>query len=89
LDVNVPENRGAIYSVFNLTDSVGTGIGKWVGGILSVSFGMTAALSISVIMWVPCAVLLLIMSYLFKADITKMHKRLELAATEMTQVVKK
>ncbi|MHB8064032.1 MAG: MFS transporter, partial [Ruminiclostridium sp.] len=39
MDVNVPENRGTIYSVFNLTDSVGTGIGKWIGGILSVSFG--------------------------------------------------
>ena len=89
MDVNVPENRGAIYSVFNLTDSVGTGIGKLVGGALSVTFGMTAALSISVIMWVPCAVLLLVMSYLFKDDILKMHKKLEAVATEMTQEVKK
>lgn len=84
MDVNVPENRGAIYSVFNLTDSVGTGIGKMVGGILSVSFGMTWALSISVVMWVPCAVLLLIMSYLFKNDIIKMQKKLSAAAAEMT-----
>jgi len=88
MDVNVPENRGTIYSVFNLTDSVGTGIGKWVGGILSVYFGMTAALSISVIMWIPCAVLLLIMAYLFKDDILKMHKKLEVAATEMTRDLK-
>ncbi len=84
MDVNVPENRGAIYSVFNLTDSVGTGIGKMVGGILSVSFGMTWALSISVVMWIPCAVLLLIMSYLFKNDIIRMQKKLSAAAAEMT-----
>lgn len=89
MDVNVPENRGAIYSVFNLTDSVGTGIGKLVGGALSVSVGMTWALSISVVMWIPCAVLLLIMSYLFRGDIIKMHKKLEIAATEMTQEFKK
>lgn len=88
MDVNVPENRGTIYSVFNLTDSVGTGIGKFVGGALSVSVGMTAALSISVTMWVPCAILLLIMSFVFKDDINKMHKKLEAAATEMMQEVK-
>ena len=86
LDVNVPENRGAIYSVFNLTDSVGTGIGKMVGGVLSVSFGMTAALSISVLMWIPCAAVLMVLAYKFKNDIENMHKKLDIAALEMKKL---
>lgn len=77
LDVNVPENRGAIFSIFNLTDSVGMGFGKFVGGILSVSLGMSAALSISSAMWIPCAVLLFVLAYAFLPDIKKMQERLK------------
>ncbi len=83
LDVNIPENRGAIFSVFNLTDSVGTGFGKFVGGLLSVSIGMTAALTISAAMWIPCAILLFIISLIFEADIKKMRDKLVTAAKKM------
>ena len=83
LYVNVPENRGAIFSVFNLTDSVGTGFGKFVGGILSVSFGMTAALSISAAMWIPCAVFLFMIVLVLGSDMVKMQKKLEAAAKKM------
>ncbi|MCK7472029.1 MAG: hypothetical protein MZU95_15715 [Desulfomicrobium escambiense] len=37
LDVNPPEDRGPIFSIFNLTDSLGTGLGRWVAGMLSVA----------------------------------------------------
>ncbi len=84
LDVNVPENRGSIFSIFNLTDSVGTGLGKFVGGVLSVALGMGAALSISAAMWVPCALLLLAISYIFSGDIKKMQEKLRSAVSEMT-----
>ena len=84
LDVNVPENRGSIFSIFNLTDSVGTGLGKLVGGVLSVALGMGAALSISAAMWVPCALLLLAIAYIFSGDIKKMQERLRSAVSEMT-----
>lgn len=83
LDVNVPENRGTIFSVFNLTDSVGMGIGKLIGGLLSVTFGMTAALSISAATWIPCAVLLFMITYIFKSDIEKMQRKLKTAAKQM------
>lgn len=42
LDVNDPESRGPIFSIFNLTDSVGTGLGKWGAGILTGLFGAGA-----------------------------------------------
>jgi len=83
LYVNVPENRGAIFSVFNLTDSVGTGFGKFVGGLLSVSFGMTAALSISAVMWIPCAVFLFMIALILDGDMARMRGKLEAAAKQM------
>lgn len=83
LDVNVPENRGAIFSLFNLTDSVGTGFGKFIGGILSVSFGIDKALGISAAMWIPCSILLFVISYLFNKDIKKMGLKLQAAAEQM------
>ena len=49
LDTNVPENRGAIFSIFNLTDSVGTGIGKYIAGLLSVGFGLSFAINVCTI----------------------------------------
>jgi predicted MFS family arabinose efflux permease len=83
LDVNVPENRGSIFSIFNLTDSVGTGFGKFIGGILSVAVGTGAALGISAVTWVPCAVLLLVIVGLFSADIARMQEKLQAAAGQM------
>ncbi|HTP60158.1 MAG TPA: MFS transporter, partial [Spirochaetia bacterium] len=82
LDVNVPENRGSIFSIFNLTDSVGTGLGKLVGGVLSVALGTGAALGLSAVTWVPCAVLLLVIAGLFGADIARMKERLQAAAAQ-------
>lgn len=83
LYVNVPENRGAIFAVFNLTDSVGTGFGKFIGGILSVSFGMAAALSISAAMWIPCAVFLFLIVLILGGDMAKMQRKLETAAKKI------
>ena len=83
LEVNVPENRGSIFSIFNLTDSVGMGLGKGIGGLLSVAIGTGASLAVSSAAWVPCAVLLLVMAGLFGADIARMKERLQQAAGQM------
>jgi predicted MFS family arabinose efflux permease len=83
LDTNVPENRGAIFSIFNLTDSVGTGIGKFVAGVLSVMFGLNTAISISAAFWIPCAILLWIVAAIFPKDIMKMHEKISKVAVEL------
>jgi Arabinose efflux permease len=83
LDTNVPENRGAIFSIFNLTDSVGTGIGKFVAGMLSVMFGLNSAICISAAFWVPCAVLLWIVAAIFPLDILNMHQKMNKIAVEL------
>jgi predicted MFS family arabinose efflux permease len=83
LDANVPENRGAIFSIFNLTDSVGTGIGKYVAGVLSVSLGLGAAMGISAAFWIPCAVFLWIVSGFFPRDIATLKAAMARVAAEM------
>jgi len=83
LDVNVPENRGAIFSVFNLTDSVGTGLGKFIGGILSVSFGLGVAITASAAFWIPCAIVLWIAGLFFAGDIAGVHRAMERVAQDM------
>jgi predicted MFS family arabinose efflux permease len=83
LDVNVPENRGAIFSVFNLTDSLGTGLGKFIGGLLSVSLGLGAAITISAAFWIPCAIVLGIASLVFVADIGALHAAMAKVAEDM------
>ena len=83
LDANVPENRGAIFSVFNLTDSVGTGLGKFIGGILSVGLGLGAAITISAAFWIPCAIVLWMAGLVFASDVTSIHKAMEKVAQDM------
>lgn len=85
LDTNVPENRGAIFSLFNLTDSVGTGIGKFVAGNLSVSFGLNFAMNVCTIFWIPCAIFLWICSFVFAGDIQRLHQKITITAQEMRQ----
>jgi predicted MFS family arabinose efflux permease len=82
LDTNVPENRGAIFSIFNLTDSVGLGIGKFVAGVLSVMFGLNTAISISAAFWIPCAIFLWIVAAIFPRDIRIMHEKMSKVAVE-------
>jgi predicted MFS family arabinose efflux permease len=83
LDINVPENRGAIFSIFNLTDSAGTGIGKYLAGILSVAFGLTFSLSVSSIFWIPCAIVLFIACIYFPIDLNLFKSKMEKIAKDM------
>jgi predicted MFS family arabinose efflux permease len=83
LDVNVPEDRGAIFSIFNLTDSLGTGLGRWVAGLLSVGVGLAGALAISSSFWVICAAVLILAARFFTRDIAALKGNMAKAAEEM------
>lgn len=83
LDVNPPEDRGPIFSIFNLTDSLGTGLGRWVAGMLSVAVGLSGALAISASFWVICGVVLLLTARIFPGDISVLKERMAQAAREM------
>jgi predicted MFS family arabinose efflux permease len=83
LDVNAPEERGAVFSIFNLTDSLGTGLGGLACGILSSAVGLGISLTICSAFWVFCTVFLLIVSGFYVADIALMKRRMEEIAVEM------
>lgn len=84
MNVNVPENRGRIFSIFNLTDSLGTGAGKFIAGSISTVLGsLGAAMNISAMFWLPCAGVLLISVFTLQGDIKKLHVKMKEVAQKM------
>ncbi|NPV88029.1 MFS transporter [Coprothermobacteraceae bacterium] len=83
MNVNLPEHRGAISSVFNLTDSIGAGFGPLVGGLLSYARGLDFAMTTSALFWVPCGVLLIIVALFIQEDAMRVHRAMQLAREEM------
>ncbi len=83
LDVNQPEKRGPIFSIFNLTDSVGQGMGRWVAGILSLALGRAFSLSACSLFWIGCAAALWAVAAFFPLDIKKLKQSMEDIASEM------
>jgi len=59
LNVNPPENRGAMMSIFTLTDSLGKGAGPYLGGLMIVSLGYIRTMDLSTLCWIPCALVFL------------------------------
>jgi MFS family permease len=56
INVNVPKRRSAIFSLYNLTDDLGKGLGPAMSAvILSLTPDRAMALSISILFWVPCS----------------------------------
>jgi predicted MFS family arabinose efflux permease len=84
MDVNAPENRGAVFSIFNLTDSLGQGFGRFVAGSLSGLFGLTAALAICSGFWIVCAALIAAVIFTFTIDMARHHERLAETARQMS-----
>jgi MFS family permease len=83
MNVNVPENRGAIFSIFNLTDSLGNGIGRFVGGWLAQIVTIGPAMTISSIFWLPCGILLIILVRFFVPDVENLRHDMKALATEI------
>lgn len=72
LNVNTPETRGSIFSLFNLTDNLGKGFGPVIISILIARFGRLAAFNIANLFWVICGILLLFMMWTFPKDKEKL-----------------
>jgi predicted MFS family arabinose efflux permease len=86
LDVNAPESRGAVFSIFNLTDSLGMGFGRFVAGSLSGLLGLTASLAICSGFWAICAGLLLVTVFTFVADMEVNRERISATAEDMRKL---
>ncbi len=84
MNVNEPENRGRIFSIFNLTDSLGTGMGQFLGGVLSTVLGsIGAAMNISALFWLPCSAILIVAIFTLPKDVERLHRRMLESAEAM------
>ncbi len=87
LNVNEPQDRGRIFSIFNLTDSLGTGVGRWFGGGMSVVLGsLGAALRISAYFWFGCSVFLFILAFYFAKDVQALEEKMQTLSAEIQKV---
>ncbi len=68
LNVNTPETRGSIFSIFNLVDALGKGFGPVIISALIVGFGRLAAFNIANLFWVVCGLLILGTVFTFPKD---------------------
>ena len=68
LNVNTPETRGSIFSLFNLTDDLGKGFGPVIISLLIVSLGRTWAFNVANLFWVFCGIVLLWLIWVFPKD---------------------
>jgi len=85
LNVNPPENRGAMMSLFTLTDSIGKGIGPVFGGVLIGVMGYTRMMDFAAACWLPCAlVLIFLMAPVYPKEVKALTQLMENRADDMT-----
>ncbi|MGB9795426.1 MFS transporter [Fervidobacterium riparium] len=90
LNVNEPKDRGRIFSIFNLTDSVGTGIGRFFGGSMSVALGtLGAALEVSAYFWFICGFLLMLSAWYFDKEVEVLNDKMRKLAAEASGEVRR
>lgn len=85
MNVNLPEHRGAISSVFNLTDNIGMGVGPFIGGLISSIKGLDFAMIASALFWIPCGLLLFVVATSIEKDTLKVRSRMEEMRKEIEQ----
>ncbi len=83
LNVNLPETRGSIFSIFNLVDALGKGFGPVIISALILSFGRVRAFNIANLFWLLCGLLLLLTVFTFEKDEARLKEKLEARAREM------
>lgn len=83
LNVNVPEVRGTVFSVFNLSDDLGKGLGPFAVSSLILMLGRVQAFNVAMLMWLVTGVLLLLTGLTISSDVITMKKHLQEVAMIM------
>ncbi|HOC52676.1 MAG TPA: MFS transporter [Caldisericia bacterium] len=76
MNVNLPEHRGAISSIFNLTDSIGAGFGPFIGGLISSIRDLDFSMKVSALFWIPCGILFFVVSLFINRDAEKIREKM-------------
>jgi MFS family permease len=82
MNVNRPEHRGTVFSVFNITDNIGAGLGPGIGGLL-VPFGYLFMMNFSLLWLIPCGLIWFIVAKYINKDRNALRELLAQRAREM------
>ncbi|HYV44334.1 MAG TPA: MFS transporter [Myxococcaceae bacterium] len=84
INVNPPENRGTIFSLFNLADDLGKGVAPWlIGSVLAIHFGRTVSYNIAMLMWLVCGAAWAGLVVVFPKDVEKLEATMRARASNM------
>ena len=68
INVNSPQNRGRIFSLYNLADDLGRGFGPVIISLLIILFPRGFALSVAASFWWICGIFLILMIFTYPND---------------------
>lgn len=76
MNVNPPEQRGSAFAIYNLTDTIGKGVGPAIGGmLLAASQDYQLTLNIAVSFWILCVFVFLGVVSTIDADRAALQRR--------------
>ena len=76
INVNPPERRGAAFSLLNLFNDLGRGLGAWIVGGMAASLGRVAAFHIANLMWLLCGAALIALIFILPREEAALQARL-------------
>ncbi len=76
INVNPPERRGAAFSLLNLFNDLGRGLGAWVVGGLAATLGRVPAFHIANLMWLLCGAALVALIFILPREERALQERL-------------
>lgn len=78
MNVNRPEHRGSVFSLFNLSDNIGKGVGPALGGLLlSLTGSYVAMANYAIIFWLACGSIFLALTITINRDRRELLELLE------------
>jgi len=83
MNVNRPENRGSVFAFYHITNSLGQGIGPWLGGFLIAEVGFESAMNFSIFWWLPAGIAFLFIALFIGKDRERLLDYFEKQAKEM------
>ena len=69
MSINTPRHRGSVFSVYNLADNIGKGLGPAFGGlVLSVSGSYSMMANTALALWIFCGAMFALISVTIRSD---------------------
>jgi MFS-type transporter involved in bile tolerance (Atg22 family) len=72
VNVNLPEARGSMSSLYNIVDDLGRGFGPFFVSLMIAGLGRETAFVITPFFWVPCALVFFLIGRSLPRDVAAM-----------------